>query len=523
MQSFKEHLDEASALKFYNLLPKKVRHAINRFAHQDKYKAALAMYRELKKNKDIKQRNLPDNQIKGIAADFFKLNRREFEKILNRKTRYEAEEMVRLRKGKKEVKVPKHRVDFYLGQHYKIVETWIVPIDEEVEYITEGKTTASTYFEQVIVACANSKNLKALKAAPGYAEWLAAVDKKWKTDDKTVEKFRKLIRKIATSGNQAGQSSESTSALWKEHTKKGKDISKADVMLGKHQVSVKGPAARIMSGVKEESIATLYAAFETIDVTDLGLGLETMLKSFVSLVKTEGAEMTATALKKEDPKTLSAKNKKALNNLKKQATIKKDAEAIFKTAFKNGESAFAQAFAWEAMSGEKKFATKAGVADAMLVWPYTLKGVKWVPNLNLNHTYVTDVAKQMKFKADVKSGSMRKKGVGKTGYSISQTVALHMKTADDEFKDSIKESEIQTQKLENYLAEGKINEGKLKDMLKGVWERLKNAIKTTWTKLINAINGILDTLQVAIKGGMNTLLNEFELVPTVRVNTKIKF
>jgi len=36
--------------------------------------------------------------------------------------------MVTLRKGKKEVKVPKHRVDFYLGQHYKIVEAW--EIDE---------------------------------------------------------------------------------------------------------------------------------------------------------------------------------------------------------------------------------------------------------------------------------------------------------------------------------------------------------------------------------------------------------
>jgi len=70
MQSFQNHIDEASALKFYNLLPKKVRHAINRFAHQDKYKAALAMYHELKKNKDVKQRNLPDNKLKSIAAVF---------------------------------------------------------------------------------------------------------------------------------------------------------------------------------------------------------------------------------------------------------------------------------------------------------------------------------------------------------------------------------------------------------------------------------------------------------------------
>jgi len=489
MDSFKDHIDEAAALKFFDLLPKKVRHAINRFAHQDKYKGALAMYRGLKKNKDAKTRNLSDKKLKQIASDYFKLNYKEFEKILNRKTRYEA------------------------------IEDW------ELEFITEGKTTASTYFEQVIVACANSKNLKELKAAPGYAEWMGAVDKKWATDDKTVEKFRKLIQKIAKKGSQAGQSSETTSALWKEYTKKGKDISKADVMLGDHQVSVKGPKARLMSGVKEESIATLHAAFETVDVTDLGLGLENMLKTFVSLVKTEGEEMTATALKKEDPKTLSAKNQKAFADLQKQATVKKDAEAIFTKAFKGGESAFAQAFAWEAMSGEKKFANpKKGVANAMLVWPYNLKGVKWVPNLSLNHTYVINVAKQMKFKANVKSSSIRKKGVGKTGYSISQTVALHMDTANDEFKDSIKESEIQTQKFENYLAEGKIDEGKLKDMLKGVWERLKNAIRTTWTKLINAINSLLETLKVAIAGGMNTLLNEFELAPIVSVNViKIKF
>ena len=34
-------------------------------------------------------------------------------------------------------------------------------------------------------------------------------------------------------------------------TGKSSDTSKADVMLGKHQVSVKGPEARLMSGVKD--------------------------------------------------------------------------------------------------------------------------------------------------------------------------------------------------------------------------------------------------------------------------------
>ena len=89
MDSFKTHTIVNEDLKFINLLPAKLRHALKRLAHADKYKGALKMYRELKKNKDIKKRNLPDNRIKGIAADYFKLSHREFEKILDRKTRYE--------------------------------------------------------------------------------------------------------------------------------------------------------------------------------------------------------------------------------------------------------------------------------------------------------------------------------------------------------------------------------------------------------------------------------------------------
>ena len=88
--------------------------------------------------------------------------------------------------------------------------------------------------------------------------------------------------------------------------------------------------------------------------------------------------------------------------------VKKLAEAAFKKAFASDQSKFAQAFAWEAMSGEKKFVSK-GVADAMLVWPYNLRSVIFHPNLSLNDSYVSRVAKQMKFSANVKSGSRSKK------------------------------------------------------------------------------------------------------------------
>ncbi len=391
------------------------------------------------------------------------------------------------------------------------------------DFLLEGVTSASTYFEQVIVACANSTSVKQLKASPGYTAWLAAAskDKKWKTDDKTLENFRKQVQKISTSGSLAGQSHGATSNLWKTVTGKSSDISKADVKLGTHQVSVKGPDARLMSGVKEESLATLYAAFETIDVTDLGLGLENILKEFVSRVKTEGAEFNSRTLKNQDPKTLSANNKKAFNDLQKQMDVKKLAEPAFKKAFASGQGEFARAFAFEAMTGEKKFVSN-GVADAMLVWPYNLRSVVFHPKLTLNGPYVSKVARQMKFSAGVKSSRIEKKigGVAtKTGYTINQTVGLAMKTAESEFDAAQTESVNERFQLENMLMEGKIDEGKFTDMVKGIWQRLKNAIKTVWNKLVNIISGLLTDLSNAIKGGMNSLLWYFEFEPVVRVKT----
>ena len=190
-----------------------------------------------------------------------------------------------------------------------------------------------------------------------------------------------------------------------------------------------------------------------------------------------------------------------------------------------GQGEFAQAFAWEAMSGEKKFAG-AGVADAMLVWPYNLKSVVWHPDLKLNNRYVTKVAKQMKFSANVKSNRIEKTIGGvktKTGYTISQTVGLAMKTAEEEFDDAKNESIDQRMNLENMLMEGKIDEAKLTDMLKGIWQRLTNAIKTAWAKLTQMISNLLSDLTTAIKGGMNSLLWAFELEPVISVNTKVKF
>jgi hypothetical protein len=81
--------EDATMLRFRDLLPKKMKHALYRMSKGDKYKGALNMYHRLKKDTDIKKRGLSDTKIRGIAADSYSLGHKEFDKVLDKKTRYE--------------------------------------------------------------------------------------------------------------------------------------------------------------------------------------------------------------------------------------------------------------------------------------------------------------------------------------------------------------------------------------------------------------------------------------------------
>ena len=89
MLRFSEKVEEDTGMRIIDLLPKKVKRMIYRHQHQDKYKAALLMMKALRKDPDVISRGLSKNKIKAIAADHFGLNHREFDRVLDRKTRYE--------------------------------------------------------------------------------------------------------------------------------------------------------------------------------------------------------------------------------------------------------------------------------------------------------------------------------------------------------------------------------------------------------------------------------------------------
>ena len=176
----------------------------------------------------------------------------------------------------------------YIRQLRPIQENKIDYVDV-FQNLHEGRTTEATLMENVIVACWNNRNrtkskfatviikdkdvknwYKVSKLANYKGTKLGGPIKDFTIKNKNVidalYSFSQLLKNNAPAGTTgkmsgAGKSDSSTSAFWGYHTGKTKDTSKADIMIGKSGISVKGLSAVLMSGVAAETKATALAAF----------------------------------------------------------------------------------------------------------------------------------------------------------------------------------------------------------------------------------------------------------------------
>lgn len=91
MKSFKNYIVESEvALRFKDLLPKKWKHAYNRLIHKDKYKQAIKAIHKMKKQYP----DYSDSKILDIISGMSNLKKKELKAVLNRKTRYESDELM---------------------------------------------------------------------------------------------------------------------------------------------------------------------------------------------------------------------------------------------------------------------------------------------------------------------------------------------------------------------------------------------------------------------------------------------
>ena len=411
------------------------------------------------------------------------------------------------------------------------------PLDK-VQLFTEARDTPSTYFEGVIAACHNgNKNENIFKKEilknPTVVRFLAAADKmsgpknkvfatKGKSEKEKLDilwKFSQVCKKnlSGTTDAGAGQSKLKISEPWTEQTDKKIDTSKADIMVGGKQTSVKGPSAQLMSGVKSESKATILAALEISGGGDkLREELLTLIDKFVDNTRTIGADISAGILKKMSVEAAKKSGNEAAKKIvDEQEKNKKDITNAFNKAFQN--QSLRDAFALESMTGYEKFGGKAypdrasgdqkGEATHMLIWDYSMDRIKFLP---ITGSFVSQTAKKMNIKPDLKSGSYKLKGQ-KAGYSFYQALRVGVDVVlnkQGEIENTTKE---ELEYNENLLSEGKINEVDFKSKFKKILDFAKNKILGLYRWLANHLKKIVDSVIGIVKKGIYFALQVFEL------------
>ena len=387
-------------------------------------------------------------------------------------------------------------------------------------FLTES-TEESTLMEGTIVACWNlnpkgqqsfKKNILQDRAVVAWlrksknAKWKGTPIGKLKTKElqEALWQFSKLIvqkgkgARAKGSASPAGQSKPGVSTFWTDKTGKGRDTSKSDIEVGGKGVSVKGPKALLMSGEQKESKATAIAAFDESGTRSrIKKAVLTELDNMIQSTRTKGPDWTTEAIAKAsiaDIKKIKDNEQKKVNLAAKRAhdqgkKVKANLEILMTRAF--NIPAVGNAFAWESMTGWEKFGGKTyrdpgsgreGEALQMLVWHPNLEQMQW-KKIKQNGPYVSKISKQMNMKADMKSGSYKRKVGGrdvKLGYSFFQTVRLNIDTTFKE-TDKLKETfEVTLNQHQKYLEEGSIDEIMLWDNIKNLWSKFTSKLKEIW-------------------------------------------
>lgn len=414
---------------------------------------------------------------------------------------------------------------------------------EQEELLMES-TDASTKFEGVIVDCWNLK--KDLIKSKKVQDFLFAskTDKKWATTGKTppeqeeiLQYFQKVLKQkvkgVSGKADSAGQTKPKISTYWTDETGKGVDTSKADIVMGKLGVSVKGPKAQLMSGEQKESRATVITAIKEAGADkQIQEDLLKMVNSFITNTRTIGGETQATPkgmnvrtlLKKgAEGSLIDSQNIAAFKKMKDQKALKSTVENTFKNAFNN--TAVGDAFAWESMTGWEKFGGNTfgnpgdvkGLATHMLVWDYDLKKVKFDDCKKIK----SKIANAMSMKADMKSNSYKAQGK-KAGYSFYQTVRLAVDVVFEKTDEFQTEAYNRIEKGQKHLSEGVISEGIFSDLVGKTWGWFKEKMKKLWDWAVDQFVKLKDTVIELFEEGMDKVLNFFELQPIVKVKYELK-
>jgi len=332
-------------------------------------------------------------------------------------------------------------------------------------YLTEGNTSKAFDMEHVIVSSAGGPSFKSKSIKPEIG-------------DKIVSSL-KLIGKGSFPAN-----SYPASKRWNEHFPSGAKGStltpKTDFIIGKKKISLKTGDAQLMSGGKNEASATFSVAAE-MSGTQLDKAIMDMQKHIENLLP--NTDMTKLDIKGSKTELTKKGMFKDIDILKKAD----DAHHAFKNDLRKlfaSNAAFANAFVFEAMTGQVKFGNNPGTADNFLVTDYDGNATIHTVT-SMGDSYVKKIAKQVKpdvkFKSSQKTASAHKSienPKGKTGYyTFWSAVGIGINMVVNEALEDSKD---------DMLTEGWIKDvvSKIKNWFKKFWANIKKQIGDSWSNLM---------------------------------------
>lgn len=325
-------------------------------------------------------------------------------------------------------------------------------------YIAEGRSRGEE-MEEFIVAAANGE---------------PAPQTKYDIPANAGENVIKFLKKqgVTGKGEVLGASninvSKEWASYWPGNVPASTKTPKTDFVIGKHRISLKsGSAAQLMSGGRNESLATFYTALKSVDgmQKDVEKRLITMFEGLApaSLAKGKLGDEIKKG-KDEMVNKANAAHKELMGELTK----------IF-----DSNSQFANAFAYEAMSGETKFGPKSlGSCTHFLTTSFDGKKNK-LKSVN-DTAYVASIASQMKVSVRFKSSS-QKIGGKKTGqYKYWSAVGLIV----DKLEEDV--NTLQGEVLTEGIIRNVFN--KLKAFIKKVFAKIKQYISNSFYNLIDFLD-----------------------------------
>lgn len=342
------------------------------------------------------------------------------------------------------------------------------------EFITEARSRGEA-MEEVIIAAVN-----------GSPKTISGISKEAGVKVAKYLKSQGIKGKGVVLGADQVEVTDKWASFWPGNVPGSTKTPKTDFKIGKAKISLKtGSAAQLMSGGRNESIATFNTALTRTRKNIAPEILEKLDKMFDGLAP---ASVASTNLRDE---LVKGKNRIIKKANAAHKLMMSELSELFST-----NPAFANAFAFEAMSGKVKFGGNDGTCTHFLVTDFDGNNAK-LKEVS-DRRYVASVANQMKLSVRFKTTSVKKKVEGvtvKTGqYRYWSVVGLIVDKLTEEYDE-----------LER---NGMLTEG----MLTGLLNKAKQ-----WLKVV------LERIKKLIASRTERLFEFLEIQPIVSFNNKIKW